>query len=301
MAKPRTPGQRIRDLRNFRHETQAQFGKHFGVGRGAVSAWEVDDELRKPSVVTYLKLAMLALNPDDIAFFLALAEIEQKAIFSLAERLNAERLASASEGELVQVRPLPGTSDSGTLLLHRSLVPNPNFTYYAINMPNTTWLALAFGLIVIDTKDAGDLLAPFWDDVIIVRSKQSFRGEPEHVVGKLHMMSPKGAPGQREMEPPTAVVAGDSEPGPSRGMIIGRHTDRFWEAKRLGDLSQEDLVVALQKFHAALNLARQDMRLLPMLEIVGRVIEWIAYPNPRASGLPMPPATSGKEPEHNNS
>lgn len=294
-----TVGARIRALRERLGYAgrQGDFAELLSCSQGTLSAWERDDPIRKPSSAVYLRLAMLASSSEDASYFLALARIERDAVFSLAERLGAERIASASAEDVVRIGPLQGSTDHGTLLLQRALVPNPNFTYYAATLSYLTWLALSHGLIVIDTKGAGGPLDPFFDKIIVVRSKQSFRGEPEHQVGRLHFISPYRNEELQSLEPPTAVLAGDLDPGPLGGMTVGRFPHEFWDPQEILRLWQGDLELAHLKTEAALNDARQEMRPVPAIEIVGRVLAWFAYPNPGQVPIDKPPSQPSGGPQ----
>lgn len=284
MRKARTSGQRIKELRDSRGETQAVFATHFDVQRAIVSSWEGDDDLRKPSAVVYLKLAALARNPQEAAYFLSLAEIEQRTVFSLAEKLAEGKLLAAKSGDVVRLGPLPGTEDHGEILLPRARVPNPRFTYYAFGLESLTWLALEPGLIFLDTKDAGDRVAPFWSEIAVARRRSDVGNVSEHFLGKIWMVQSEAASPTHVSAVRFSVMAGAQRPSRWQGFLLGRHFHPRW-----GEADFHRRIAADDDFSRCVHedthrRAFSGMRTDSGIEIVGRVIAWFPYEKAGARG-----------------
>lgn len=278
MKKKESSGERIRKLRDSRHETQSEFAKLIGVKRAAVSAWEKDDKLRSPSAIVYFKLAELARSPEDAKWFLGKAHIKDHLVFSLAEKLGKGRTEPPAVGETVTVGPLAGSADIGELILDRGRVPNPNFTYYFVADERTSELILPPGIVVVDTKEGGRLLNPFWGKLVLARiapgAEQVPAGTPEYVLGKVWCSRPGGSLHSHFTR--DAILAGVGEPGRFDGITIGflQHEEygpRSFILKTARDHAFYDK--AAKKVH---ERAHFEMETHPEIEIVGRVRAWFA-------------------------
>lgn len=276
MKKAKTSGERIRELRG--KETQAEFAKLLGVKRAAVSAWEKDDKLRSPSVVVYFKLASLARNAEEAAWFLRKAGVSDKVVFSLAEKLDKEGARPPAAGKTARIGPLAGSADIGRLILGRDLVPNPNFTYYFVADERSSELILPPGIVVVDTKEGGRLLNPFWGKLVLLKvapgAEHVPAGTPEYVLGKVWRSRPGGSLHSHFTR--DAILAGIREPVRFEGITIG-----FLEHEDYGPTA---FILKASRDHAFYNKAAKEvherahveMETHPGIEIVGRVRAWLA-------------------------
>jgi len=282
MKKSKSSGEHIHELRESRHETQEQFAKHLGVKRAAVSAWEKDDKLRRPSAVIYLRLAALAPSPEEAAWFLKLAAVDERVIFSLAESLSAGKAARASDIEMVPISPLSGSKDIGEIVLQKSRVPNPGFTYYAAGIWDAIWLSLLPGVIVVDTRHRGTLVYPFWEKVALVRMAADDPETYKYVIGLVHQTAPEQAVPFETTEG-FATLAGAYGPRPFEGVRIGR-----WAHPEHGNEEFHRALREDRAGHLAVGIngevqagIKHRMRVDPGIEIVGEVIAWFPEYEPR--------------------
>lgn len=247
MKKARTSGERIKKLRGSR--TQVELARDLGVKRAAVSAWEGDDKLRRPSAAIYLKLAALATDPEDSRWFLREAGIDERVIFSAAEKMGLGKSIAPQESEIVRVPALgaAGSEDIGDILLPRSLIPNPNFARYFIAGEYATQLVLAPGVVVIDTSDSGNLIRPFLGEVVLVHL---FGWRTEHrspLLAQDYLMGKVWTVDLPHVGM-AAVLGGPDAPRPVEGVYLGHESGLA-----------EDIFSASRGIH-----------------IEGRVVAWIA-------------------------
>jgi len=279
----RTTGERIKSLRKHRGESQAGLGAILGVKRAIVSSWENDDPIRKPSSAIYLKLSALAHEPKDVEWFLQRAGIERRAIFGIADKLDVGKIQPAGAKDVVRISPIAGGRDIGELILPRSRVANPNFTFYAIGLPDLAWMVLTPGLIVLDTKDAGDLISPFWHEIVVAKVSRGPYESPKFVVGKVH---PPFSGHHRTASPGShsAVLAASSIPEYHEGLHLGTHAHKDWGKPEFHKRLRDDQEFALHVYEDVARHAYREMKTLPGIEIVGKVIAWFPHEKHGARG-----------------
>jgi len=169
-----TTGQRIRRMRKSRGEDQVPFGKKMGVGQGTVSAWERDDKDRAPSADMYFRLAILAAEPDDQAYFLQKAGLSGSVILSAADKIKADRSAPPSEGEIFRVpivrRVNGNTEETGELFPVANSIIGDQASVVCLSVDDTLGprLVPSGSKVLLDTSDndAPDL-CPFWGRLVL--------------------------------------------------------------------------------------------------------------------------------------
>jgi transcriptional regulator with XRE-family HTH domain len=147
---------------------QVEFGKKLGVSQGAVSAWESDDEDRRPSADIYFRLATLAASPGDILFFLQKAGLSVETIVLATNKLAGDRIVRPQKGDNVLIAPVEQILPN--LEFPSSLITNPLLTrYFKVDKHSMEHAAFepgeVFLLDISDTALGG--LEPFWDKLIL--------------------------------------------------------------------------------------------------------------------------------------
>lgn len=277
MKKKKTSGELIKELRNSRRETQEQFASRLGVKRAAVSAWEKDDRLRKPSAVIYFKLASLARNSGEAAWFLERADLDQRAVFLVAEKIRQGRAASVAEGAAITVGPLPGSEDIGNLLLASERIPDPDFAYYFVADEACSQLIHLAGIFFLDTIGAGRSIAPFWEQLVLVKMPPSSGRRhvspelPNYLLGKIWPMP--NVARRFVCYSGFARLAGLGRPS---DLFEGVHLGSWYHPDYKGEAS-EHTPEELDRFSdEAYRRGMKEMETDPGVEIVGRVVSWSA-------------------------
>lgn len=294
MKKVKSSGERIRELRG--KETQADFAERLGVKRAAVSSWEKDDELRKPSAAVFLKLAGLASNAEDVRFFIKQAGLTDDAIFSVGRKIG-RRPVAAAPGDIVEVRPLAGTTDVGEVLLAAGGAASVDFMSYFVADEECAQLILAPGIVIVDTSDRGNKVRPFWDEIVLAKlpdiTEEDRVRRPGrlggHLLGKVwrvHALVPKGYGGAFNLQ---AWLGGIEKPERrmavhDRGTSIGFMSHEDWGKESFHQKVESDHEFFDQAIGELHERAHREMETHEGCEIVGRVIAW----------LPLGPA-HGKE------
>lgn len=274
MRKPETSGERIKALRGA--ETQERFARKLGVTRGAVSAWEKDDELRRPSAAIYLKLACLASDPGDAGWFLQKAEIESDLIFRLAATLGRKPIGGGGPGGVaIYVRPLDSMAGAGGEPYPASRLRHPDSVRSLVLPPGSgSEIFRADDTVLVDTGyTKEEALLPYWEELILL-SFPIRPGEP----GKVYELKLEGPQiGRLTLEPPHLIRNGGSaleyqaafEPLMGRSEVVGT-----W---RSGDIGPAIDARAGIDYVGLEMLARREMKLFDGLLIHGHVVGWIGF------------------------
>lgn len=272
----KTLGAEVAAVRNALGLSQGELAQKLGVGRSAISACEIGRIVLAPPAL--LMLAEMAPGDEQKTFFLEQAGLSEQIIAHAAEVLFHKRTAPPLESEVVRVGPLAGSEDDGELLMPRSRIPNPNFTFYVVGLPHQRWLALAPGVIVLDTKDAGSQIAPFWHDIVLIKTSENPYGSPEFIVGKVHPPAYVIDHRTASQGSQSAVLAGSSVPEPYEGLHLGMHAHEDWGKPEFHKRLRDDPEFALQIGEDIGRRAYREMTTLPGVEIVGKVIAWFPHP-----------------------
>lgn len=285
MEKSETSGSRIYKLRESMQETQEQFANHLGVKRAAVSAWEKDDRLRRPSAAMYLKLASLARSPEDARWFLGQAAIEDRVVLSLADTLRAGTVVAPTQGQVVRVEHLPGTRDVGSIFAQIPAGMSPDdIRYMMIEKDYSQFLFKKGEIAIFDVSDSTALgFCNLWDSIIMAKLPPQYwqtaeglrLGPPSHFLGVLRLVSasPLSVRWAARLDPMEADKL-------ESGVDIG-----YWrpdaDLDSFGELNPE-IEARLrvdESYRAHLEkkwgeTASKEMRPHESVEIIGRVVAW---------------------------
>lgn len=282
-----TVGSRIRGLReNLGYlGRQADFANLLDVGQGTLSAWERNDPVRKPSAIIFLKLAALARSPEEARFFLKQAAIDEQVVFSLADLLGVETRPRSSEGRLVRIRELPGTSDIGGLFVQIPAgADSASFRYFVLEEGCSKLFFKKGEIAIVDVSHGlGSGFCNLWDKIVLAKlpprywpSLKGLRlGPSSYSIGVLRLVSmpPLSLTWVAQLDPIDPENLGD-------GVEIGRwHPDADLDSS--GQLPPE--IEARLRVEEAYrkNLegkweerAGKEMRPHEAVEIIGRVVAW---------------------------
>jgi transcriptional regulator with XRE-family HTH domain len=318
--KGETLGERIRRIRGKTY--QVEFGKQLGVGQGTVSALERNDKDRLPSAEIYFRLAMLATQANDQAFFLEAAGLSRETIVSAANKLVKEQIVQPKEGEIVSIQPiqqLKGEKQTRPAIpFPDALGAKPVFVrYFTVDEQSAGYGLCKGDILLIDNSESGapDLI-PFWDEMILVEHDLSAIFDPEnklspplparveYVAGWLVLKEHRvGAEIQ-------SIYSAEVEPWvhallrPGREFETYVHTERFYRHRQslehLGHHASGNVIIGRWQGESAgpldpsekwnkkpseiLERARAGVRLYPGCQILGRVVGWF-----------RPPATKSKK------
>lgn len=285
-------GKRIDALRRLRNETQSEFARRLGVNQGTVSAWIRGDKSRKPSAEMIWRLSSLATDPADILWFLEQTGLSVQAILAAARKIHELRYDAPPPGSTVNVMPLHGAESQDALLAERKRVPNPDHTFYTSVDVRAADFILAPGLVTIDVRYRGTLLAPFWEDIVLVHI------DPEKADGVarslyaddflgrvwLHVVLDNfDVPGRTPGLAAVAMLGGVSLAQRLRALTIGRFFHPDWRKPEFLERVQRDDKFARRAIEEMSDAARKDMQTDPGIEIVGRVLRWDAQWKPPCS------------------
>ena len=164
-------GTRIRAVRDSLGKNQTEFAGLLGVHQGTLSAWERDDEARRPSADMLFRIGSLCKNPADTLFFWERAGIKENAVGRAAEFIRGKRSAAPPKGSVIAVPPL---LDKGPpVYVDASRVPNPAATVYVKRTAVVRRSPLAIGyspsvVYVLDTTTTE--LAALWGALVLILS-----------------------------------------------------------------------------------------------------------------------------------
>ena len=255
--------------------TQEEFAARLRFKQGTVSTWLRGDETRKPSADTLIRMAEFAPKPDLASRFLALANISDEAIFSVARKLETDRLREAAplikKGDIVLVsssrETLEGREEAGpSVLLPREFIPNPRFTSL-LQLDETSALNgfVPGDILVLDTRGTeAQKPGPFLGQVVAAKFIASteadedlaiYQGSEQPVVGLVVFQVRKESDDWIASLQPIAFVT------PRQSLGIGR-----WHAVP-GGLTREQ----------AKKQAVDNMPLARGWEILGRVVAYFPH------------------------
>lgn len=297
MKKIREIGERVRDLRKARRETQTEFAKALGVTQPMVSGWE-SGKGEEPSTGAYLRLGNLAAYPDNLWFW-EQAGIERQAMLSAVEKVVQERLAIPPSGSFVQVpcvrKSTKGIEPAGrSVSVPREFVANPASTVCLIVDEKTATATVPCGdLIVLDTSqnDAKDL-SSLWDNLVLIDTDLSDERATflQTIVGPL----PGGLYlGRLECRPYYLSAPGSgAQWGLSWEAIVGAEGDsqepwrRGGKGLRIGYISGGSIWKKPEEIGALLKTDRErglkSVRIDEFFHILGRVLAQFHAPAVKA-------------------
>lgn len=288
MKKVPTSGDRIKKLRGSR--TQAELARELGVKRAAVSAWEGDDKLRKPSAAIFLKLASLTPSREDAEWFIKCAGLTEDALLSAAGKVRKGRSVAAGPDDIIMVGPLAGTTDIDRIPFTSKPAPDPDFTSYFVADIECAQLILAPGVVILDTKDRGNRIEPFWGEIVLARMPEltveqrlqfpgAIGGYALGKIWKVHPVVPRGVAPLFSLQ---AWLGGAEEPenrfgSRDRGRLIGHFMHEDWGKEHFHKKIERDHSFFMQASDEAHERAHHVMEAERGCEIVGRVIAWFPH------------------------
>jgi len=167
-------GTQIRSLRDSQGKTQAEFAGLLGIHQGTLSAWERDDEARRPSADMLFRIASLCRDPEEARWFLKYAGLKPEAIVNVARRISkefaSEQAVEAPEGKVVAIKRLGGEPGSERYLDARLILDPMRVAYWDdadLNRHPLIPPTGKGGAVVVDTV-AG--FNETWDELVLIES-----------------------------------------------------------------------------------------------------------------------------------
>lgn len=240
---------------------QAAIAKRLKVTKATVSGWWSGS--RGPSTEAYFKMADASDDPAEQMWYL------RKAGFKVSDRmLGALELLRAQEEAAVLVRPVIDTLRR-KIPVPRSFVPNPRSSAYFTLTAECADDPFFEGQVVIvdSSENMGRKLAPYWDQLVLLRVDPLRVGEEERgpftIQGyRIGVVSFRQDHDRKEGATQLVPVL-EAINRPDRCAAIGRIWRRLHGEEFSGYKIGSDIQAALQ-----------EMEVFKSVSIEGRVIAW---------------------------